>query len=619
MEILEHPGRFFWTFGNHEPLSMYRRIGRNATGGVPGGARWLADWHHWYDSEDCAETMANLGMNLLHCRCYKGLGWEEEKKDYPNVLSFARACRKRGITVLAYIQYSSVYPEIMRREIPNLIDWCQLDQAGNPQTYFDSYWRWLPCPNRPGFLSYMDEIIRRIVESGEFDGVMFDNTFNYPCYCPECRTKFAEWLEKKNFDFLDPRFVELPPSDKKTETIGNWPEIMDPVIIEYIRFRHATAQNAFTRISSLIKSIDPNCIISANIPVLPRKDAMVFYNQPTMRLAPFLDVILSQTGNEPFWNGKDVCITQQHEIKFAKALHLRAAPLNDNNAENNGYEGGAYIGALFESLFGNSFPVDRIIMQPQRGGALNQERIMARRPVIEKLHEFAEKYESVLELPEYEPISLLYSEDSCTFSQKAIEGYYLCEESLLRNHLPYRIITALGNQINENDLAACSVLIMPNANCLSDQVVKSIQNFKGRLILVGNENGLNDEDYRQRAILPFKGETIPLPPHEVEIVKFKIIVRFQPDGWDELLRQEISFSLHPAAHPVVKMDHGKVAAILISAPCSVPEGTIKVPLSMQKSGYEFFTLNGNLKASFNGETIHLPAFEGMLALVSVEQ
>ncbi len=108
MEILKHPSRFFWTFGNHEPLNMYRRIGRNSTGGVPGGARWLADWHHWYDSEECAETMADLGLNILHCRCYKGLGWEEEKKDFPNVLSFARACRKRGITVLAYVQYSAV-------------------------------------------------------------------------------------------------------------------------------------------------------------------------------------------------------------------------------------------------------------------------------------------------------------------------------------------------------------------------------------------------------------------------------------------------------------------------------------------------------------------------------
>ncbi len=178
------------------------------------------------------------------------------------------------------------------------------------------------------------------------------------------------------------------------------------------------------------------------------------------------------------------------------------------------------------------------------------------------------------------------------------------------------MIPVLGDQINEADLAACSVLILPNANCLSDKVVDVIRNFKGRLILAGDENGLNDEDYRQRAEIPFEGENIPLPTHQIVKLGFRVEIRFQPDDWGKLLQQEIAFSLHPAAHPVIKMDpDGKVAAILISAPCAVPEGKVRVPVSMQKSGYEFVTLNGTSKASFDGETIQLPAFEGMLALV----
>ena len=388
------------------------------------------------------------------------------------------------------------------------------------------------------------------------------------------------------------------------------------MIIEYIRFRHATIENSFKRFRSVIKSIDPDCIISANVSMAPSRHFLTFYGVPLMRIAPLLDVTLSQTANEPSWNGKDTCITQQHEIKFANALHLLSVPLNDGDAGNDGVAGGAYSGPLFESLFGNTIPMDRIIMKPLRGGALNGKRMAARRPVIRKLHEFAEKYEPILELPEYAPIGLLYSEDSCTFSQKAIEGYYLCEESLLRNHLPYRMIPVLGDQINEEDLAACSVLILPNANCLSDKVVGIIRNFKGRLILAGDENGLNDEDYRQRAEDPFHGETIPLPPHQIVKIGFKTELRFQPDGWDKLFQTEISFSMHPAAHPVVKMDRdGKVAALLISAPCSIPEGEVRIPVSMQKSGYEFVTLNGSSKASFEGETLRLPAFEGMLALV----
>lgn len=617
MDIQKHPGRFFWTFGNHEPISMYRRIGRNSTGGVPGSAKWLADWHRWYDSEECAEIMARTGLNVLHCRCYKGLGWEEEKKDFPNVVSFARACRKRGITVLAYIQYSSLYPEIMRREIPDLIDWCQLDQNGKPHTYLDSYWRWMPCPNRPGFLEYMDDIIRTIVSSGEFDGVMFDNTLNYPCYCPECRAKFSEWIAGKNFTFLDPRFVEMPPCDKEKEMIGNREEIMDPVIIEYTRFRQATVENSFKRFRTLIKSIDPDCIISANLPMMPRRESLLFYNAPPMKLGPLLDVTLSQTGNEPSWNGKDICITQQHEIKFANALKLRSVPLNDGDAGNDSVVDSAYSGALFEALFGNTVPMDRIIMKPLQGGAFNQKRYDVRKPIIEKVQEFAKKYESVLELAEYTPVGLLYSDDSCTFSRKAHEGYFLCEESLLRNHIPFRIIPVSGDQINKDDLDECSVLILPNANCLSDNIVALLRDFKGRLILAGNENGLNDENYCQRAKLPFTGEAIPLPPHEIEKLGWKNTIRFKTDGWDEFLRQDISFELHPAAHPVIKMDNGKVAAILISAPCSVPESKITVPVSMQNSVYDLITLDSRQSISFNNSnTLELPAFEGMIALVA---
>ena len=179
------------------------------------------------------------------------------------------------------------------------------------------------------------------------------------------------------------------------------------------------------------------------------------------------------------------------------------------------------------------------------------------------------------------------------------------------------MIPVLGDQIDEADLAACSVLILPNANCLSDKIVGVIRNFKGRLILAGDENGLNDEDYRQRAEIPFEGEAIPLPPHQIVKIGFKTELRFRPDGWDKLIQEKISFSMHPAAHPVIKMDHdGKVAAILISAPCDVPEGTITIPASMRKSGYEIVTLDGNRMASFEGEAIHLPAFEGMLALIS---
>jgi hypothetical protein len=47
-----------WTFGNHEPISMYRRTGGFSTGGIEGGALWLRQWHQWFDSEACPQVDA---------------------------------------------------------------------------------------------------------------------------------------------------------------------------------------------------------------------------------------------------------------------------------------------------------------------------------------------------------------------------------------------------------------------------------------------------------------------------------------------------------------------------------------------------------------------------------
>lgn len=613
MELMEHPNRFIWTFGNHEPLMMYRRVGGKSTGGVPGGAHWLEKWHHWYDSAECAETMKNLHLNVLHCRCYKGLGWEAEKDDFKNVVSFARRCRERGMKVLAYIQHSSVYPEIMRREVPELENWCAVDRDGKLWNYNTSYWRWIPCPNRPGYLDYMDKVITRIVRSGEFDGVMFDNLINYPCYCPDCRKKFAEHLRQKGFDFLDPDFVEMPP----VEMPG---EIMDPVAVEFIRFRHDLISRTVEHYRELVKGIDPDCIISGNIPVMPRRSGLIYWNTPPARIVPALDIPLSQSGNQGQWNGTDCVVSQQHELKLNRALHSHALPLNDADAGGGTAVGGSYIGPLYESLFGGAIPVDRIIMKPVRGGALNDGVIAARKPILDRLYELAHQWEDVLMLPDYEPIGLLYSEDSLTFSQKAADGYLRCAESLLRSHIPFRVIVSCGGMIDEKEMAECSALILPNANCLSDTVVQKIRSFRGKLYLAGEENGSNDENYCEREELPFEdipAEKLSIPPHDVSRADWKIEVHFVQDDWKKIFAPEISFDLHPAAHPVIKMKDGRVAAILISAPTEVPAAKVTVPAALQEKSYQVILQDKIIPAAFCGDTAELPAFEGMMMLIAV--
>ena len=136
-----------WTFGAHEPYTMYRRVGNHCTGGIDGNAQWVKPWLDWWD-EHAPEKMEELGLNFLHSRFYKGMGWEVEKKDFPNVQKFVRNCHRHGVKALAYVQFCTLYPEVMRAEIPNIDDWASIDFMGRKNLYGGyngHYFRWAPC------------------------------------------------------------------------------------------------------------------------------------------------------------------------------------------------------------------------------------------------------------------------------------------------------------------------------------------------------------------------------------------------------------------------------------------------------------------------------------------
>lgn len=616
MDIVKHPNRFLWTFGNHEPASMYRRIGRPSTGGVDGGALWLDDWHHWYDSEECAETMANLGLNVLHCRYYKGMGWEYEKEDYKRVLPFVRACRKRGIKVLAYVQYGSLYPEIMKREIPDLENWAALDYNGDKHRYLDSYWRWMPCPNRPGFLEYLDGVLKRLIESKEFDGVLFDNMFAFACYCPECRKKFAERLAEKDFDFLYPEYVTLPDFKNIANFTGG--ELRDPVAREFLKFQHDTINEAFAHLRKTIKALDPDFLISGNTPMVVRHEGITLFTHSPMRQSANLDIVLDQTGHMPGVEGKDCVISHVPQMKYARAMHAPSVPLTDSDGGGEAVKGSRYIAGLFESLFGGSVPVDRIIMKPMRGGKLNQAVIADRKNIIARLREIGEKYEKFLDLPFYEPAGLLLSEDSVMLSHRSSNAFLRCQESLLRGHVPFRLVPCRENWIDKSILEECDTLILPEARCLSDEVVNALREFKGKLVFAGSFNGDYDQNYRQRAENPFTGasnvEYVDITEHVIEPAGWIRRIHFLADDWGTRFASKIRFALHATVHPVVKTAAGKAAAVFFTSVIDQDGGTVEIPADMRFKDYEFVTIDGTLPAEFDGDKIKLPPFKGMLML-----
>ena len=154
-----------WTFGAHEPITMYRRKGGRTTGGIEGSSKWVASWLDWFDTES-PKLMKELGLNWCHCRFYKGMGWKFEKRDFPNVKRFVDAAHANGVRTLAYIQFMTLYYENMLAEIPNLRDWAARDHEGKMMYYYGGgYYRWVPCISCDEWIDYLVPIMRFAVFS----------------------------------------------------------------------------------------------------------------------------------------------------------------------------------------------------------------------------------------------------------------------------------------------------------------------------------------------------------------------------------------------------------------------------------------------------------------------
>lgn len=510
-----------WTFGNHEPISMYRRLGGLSTGGIEGSARWLEDWHHWFDSEDCTRTMQGLGLNMLHCRFYKGMGWQFESKDFPNVKQFVANCHKHGIRALAYVQFSTLYYEVMQAEVPDLADWAAVDENGRKRTYHGaSYFRWLPCINAPGFEPYLKRMIRIALEEGGFDGIMFDNCFAPPCYCPRCTALFRDHLAKvppnPESRFGVPTVAHvLPPVH------SGYGEIHDPITQQWLEFRCQRMTALFRRLYLAGKACKPSAIMSGNVANLRRANTANSVSLSMTDLRDCFDILVSQSGNEP--GVIDGCIVNRvREMKFAQALKTHILALSDADAGISSRAGSKYVLALLEDAIFGGVPSDRTVMKadPQM---VSRPLIEFRKPLLERFNALVRAGREGLKRPTYAPVKVLYSRESVMFSEQAYRAIVGAEEILLRNHIPYGLLPT--EAVNELKVPGdCEVLLVCDQRCLSDAQLDALVRFTqrgGRLIVTG-ESGVYDETYAQRKSTPldrlegtqgvvYRRGAIPLP------------------------------------------------------------------------------------------------------------
>jgi hypothetical protein len=486
-----------WTFGNHEPIAMYRRAGRQTTGGMEGSALWLEDWHHWFDSEDCPRLMEDLGLNMLHSRFYKGMGWEYESQDFPNVKRFVENCHQHNVRVLAYVQFSTLYYEIMSDEIPGLADWAAVDKNGQKITYHgDGYYRWMPCINAPGFEPYLKKVVAIALEEGGFDGIMFDNCGAPPCYCDRCAALFRQHLAKvpdPETRFGIPTVAHVLPPVR-----SGYGEIQDPVYQEWICFRTERMTALYRRLYSHAKACKPSAIVSGNVANIRRANMADSTGLVPTDVAECFDIFVSQSGNAP--GVVDGCVVNRvREMKLAGAVGTPILALCDSDAGGapEDQTKGEALALIEDAVFGG-IPTDRTVLKADR--EMVSPRLLAvHRAMLKQFNETVDAGREGLAAPSYEPVRLLYSRESIMFSEQSHRALLSAEEILLQNHVPYGLLpcSADTSLVIPGD---SEVLLVCDQRCLSDSQLDALVGFArngGRLIVTG-QSGEYDELYRQR-------------------------------------------------------------------------------------------------------------------------
>lgn len=489
-----------WTFGNHEPLSMYRRLGGPSTGGIDGNAPWLDEWHHWFDSEASTRLMQELGLNMLHCRFYKGMGWQYESRDFPNVKRFVANCHKHGIRALAYVQFSTLYYEIMQAEIPDLADWAAVDESGRKLTYHGaSYFRWLPCINAPGFEPYLARMIKIALTEGGFDGIMFDNCFAPACHCARCTKLFREDLRKepdpeRRFGIPTVDYVVPPPK-------ASYGELRDPIAQQWLAFRCRRMTDLFGRLYQVGKACKPSAIMTGNVANIRRADMAGSTALSVTDLPGAFDIFVSQSGNEPGLRDGHI-VNRVREIKLAEALGTPILALSDSDAGISSQAEAKYVLNLMENAVFGGIPTDRIALKSDPE-MVSRAVIAFRKPLLERFNKAVRDGREGLKRPSYAPVRLLYSRESVMLSRRAHEALLVAEEILLRNHVPYGLLPTSAAAAFEVP-AGCQVILACDQTCLSDAELAALARFVdagGRVVITG-QSGDYDERYRARRANP---------------------------------------------------------------------------------------------------------------------
>ena len=255
-----------WTYWNHEPADHLRRMSYSSPSVFTIG-EWMPQWYERLHGKELIAKAADLGVDTVYCHFFKGFGLRHEHAEIGRTKEFAKIAHARGVKVLGYCQFNSLYYEALLNEVPDLEKWTVRKIDGSIGTYGDHYYRWSPCVESREFIDYLKKAIRCGIEEVGLDGFHFDNSYPRDCHCERCQAAFREWLAvnvsnpRETCGLADFRHVRIPPK-YDPQSVG--PEMHDPMQIWRQKFRHVQLARFHKEIFDFVKSFGADKLVLHN-------------------------------------------------------------------------------------------------------------------------------------------------------------------------------------------------------------------------------------------------------------------------------------------------------------------------------------------------------------------
>lgn len=313
--------------GTQEPLMFrIRRGGYNLTTDV------IERYAEQYTEENIKKLVA-LGVNVFHTNIYKGFGMIAERDEMNMIKKFSPLVHKHGLKMSTYVQWGSLMYETFFNEVPEAVNWVQVDQSGHPILVYGNgqTFRYTPCFNNEDYKKYFKKILKFAVEEARSDFIHFDNFFvNHEpesCHCPVCIAKFREYLRTKYDDkILKSRlgFTNLnnllPPLVDSWQAPWKWSVIEDPLMQEWVDFRYKSLADALAEMAQFIKRMNPDVVVETNPGGLSGSNSGLGgyggFDYP--QILNSSEAFWTEEGNDPMIDQNGVLINRIRTYKLAR-------------------------------------------------------------------------------------------------------------------------------------------------------------------------------------------------------------------------------------------------------------------------------------------------------------